>query len=133
MIEKLRKERKTIWHISIVLMMMLTIVFLVAPANAVTCGPKYSPYHKVIDSVVPDTWDRVVFTYRIPQLSATIRIHVEYTRDITTWHNERTKTPRSWCTVNRRCEISGDPEIQRGTSGRSYSRWRATSYWIEET
>jgi len=132
MIEKLRKERKTIWHISIVLMMMLVIVFLAAPASAVTCSTKYTPYHKVIDSVDTQTKVNLVFTYRVPAIPATIRIYVEYTRYITKWHNERTKTPRTYCTVNHRCE-AGKPKTQRGTSGTSYSRWTATDVWCERT
>ncbi len=131
--EKLRKKRKTIWNIFIVLIMMLLVVFLAAPAGAVTCSPKYTPYHKVIDDAVTETKDRLVFTYRIPQLDATIRIYVEYARTVTNWHYERTRTPMTWCTVNRRCEVSGDPETQRGRSGVSYGRWMPTHYWIEES
>lgn len=133
MIEELRKERKTIWHIFIVLMMMLLVAFLAAPASAVTCSPKYTAYHKVIDSVDQEYKDELAFTYRIPALGVTIRIYVEYARTVTDYHYERTKTPRTWCTVNRRCEVSGDPETQIGRSGHSYSRWTPIDYWIEET
>jgi hypothetical protein len=134
MIEKLRKERKTIWHISIVLMMMLVIVFLVAPASAITCSPKYTANVKVIDGEDTGTKERLVLTYRIPVVPVvTLRVYVQYERTITSWHYERTRTPRSWCPNNRRCEVSGDPEIITGRAGMTYGRWRPVGYYTTET
>jgi heme/copper-type cytochrome/quinol oxidase subunit 2 len=134
MIVKLRKERKTIWHIFIVLMMMLVIVFLVAPASAINCAPKYTANVKVIDSVGTDEKDVLVLTYRIPVVPVvTLRVYVEKERTVTNWHYERTSTPRTWCTVNRRCEVSGDPVVIPGRTGVTYGPWRSTGYYTTET
>jgi heme/copper-type cytochrome/quinol oxidase subunit 2 len=134
MIEKLRKERKTIWHISIVLMMMLVVVFLVAPASAVTCAPKYSASVKVIDDEDTGIKERLVLTYRIPVVPVVmLRVYVQYERTITSWHYERTSTPRTWCPNNHRCEVSGDPVVITGRTGVTYGPWRPTGYYTTET
>jgi hypothetical protein len=134
MIEKLRKERKTIWHISIVLMMMLVIAFLVAPASAITCTPKYTANVKVIDGDDTGTKEALVLIYRIPVVPAVmLRVYVQYERTITSWHYERTRTTRTWCPNNHRCEESGDPEIIIGRTGVTYGRWVPTGYYTTET
>ena len=136
MIGKLRKERKTIWHIFIVLMMMLLIVFLVAPVSGVpNCAPKYTSYVKVIDGVGTEENDVLVLTYRIPFVVpvVTLRVYVEKERDVTSWHYERTRTPRTWCTVNKRCEVSGDPEVQIRNTGVTNGPWRTVRYYTTFT
>lgn len=134
MIVKLRKERKTIWHISIVLMMMLVIAFLVAPASAITCTPKYTAYVKVIDGVGTEEKDVLVLTYRIHVVPVvTLRVYVEKERTVTSWHYERTATPRTWCTINRKCEVSGDPVVQKGRTGVTYGPWRPVGYYTTVT
>jgi len=134
MIEKLRKERKTIWHISIVLMMMLVIAFLVAPASAVDrhCSPVLTKNVKVIDDVGTEDKDFLVLTYRIPVNPVVwLSVYVVKERTVTDWHYQRTSTPRTYCPVNRRCEVSGDPVVIIGRTGETWGRWTPIDYYIE--
>lgn len=135
MIGKLRKERKTIWHISIVLMMMLVIVFLVASASgAPTCTPIYTPSVKVIDNQYTGTKVALVLTYRIPVVPVvTLRVYVKSERTITTWHYQSTSTPRTYCTINKRCEVSGRPVVKILFRGTTYGPWRPVSYYTTFT
>jgi ABC-type cobalt transport system substrate-binding protein len=131
---KLRKERKTIWHIFIVLMMMLLIVFLAAPASAVTCYPKYSPWVKVIDSNTIGAKENLVFTYHIHLVASqvTIKVFVGYERTVQNWHRERTKTTKTYCTITHKCELNPPGKIETGTTGVTYGPWRPTSYRVEQ-
>jgi len=135
MIGKLRKERKTIWHISIVLMMMLLVVFLVAPASAHerTCSPVLSKNVKVIDDVDTEEADFLVLHYRIPFMVPPVweNVYVVKERTVTDWHYQRTSTPRTYCTVNRRCEVSGGPVVIIGRTGVTYGGWIPIDYYIE--
>jgi hypothetical protein len=130
MIVKLRQRGKTIRQISIVLIMVLLIVFLAAPASAVTCAPKYSAYKKVITNVNTETKETLALTYKIPGFkpAVTLRLYVKYQRTATKWQMERTKTTYTYCTKTKKCEISGTPTIQVGTKGTTYGAWVAISY-----
>jgi len=130
MIVKLRQKGKTIRQISIVLIVVLLIVFLAAPASAVTCVPKYSAYKKVITNVGTETKETLVLTYRIPGIkpAVTLRLYIKYQRTVTKWQMERTKTTYTYCTKTKKCEISGTPTIQVGTKGTTYGTWVAISY-----
>jgi len=134
MIIKLRKERKTIWHIFIVLMMMLLIVFLAAPASAAVVKYTYTPYVKVTDPPIQTQYrERLILTYRIPVVPVVmLRVYIKERRTITKWHNQRTRTTWNWCPKNRIWE-KGPTIIQRGSSGTTTSSWKAYDYRITQT
>lgn len=133
MIENLRKKRKTIWQIFIVLMMVLMVVFLAAPASAKTCKPTYTKYHKVIELPVDyDTYDKQVFSYNIPTIPKTVVVWVTYTRSITSWHQERLKFLKEYCTVNKECEKIGE-ETQVRPTRTSFGRWKPTDVYCVTT
>jgi hypothetical protein len=132
MIVKLRNERKAIRYISIVLMMALLVLFLAASANAATtCGPKYSSWKKVVYDDDTEKYSKIVLNYRVPGFYDRVVVWVNYERHTDYWQNERIRTDRSFCTVNKRCEATGPVKTVKGTSGRTLGRWMPVSYKVE--
>ena len=113
--------------------MMLVIAFLVAPASSKTCNPTYTAYHKVIELPIDyDTYDKSVFSYTVPSIPKTIEVWVTYTRSVTSWHQERLKFLKKYCTVNKKCEKIGE-ETQKRPSRISIGRWVPTDVYCVET
>ncbi len=139
MIIKLGNEDIRSWRIFTALMMIILVLSLAVPANAVSlgrnsrtidnCEVKCTAFAKIEDSSYQNERNVLIYSFRVGGVKK--NMYVKYTQDCINGHYSRQCTPFTRCKVNNLCEESGP--IYEETKGywEECTKWDISDVWIE--
>lgn len=125
---QLGQEGKAIRQIFIVLIMVLLVVFLAAPADAITCrGTKCGKGVKFTDNTYENTKIKAAYSFKMG--GVTKKLYLEYTQTVNQGHYIKYCAQRTYCTVNKKCEYGVAYPVIYG-SWKTTGKYEITNYWI---
>lgn len=139
MVIKLGNEYKKSRRIFIALTMILLVLFLAAPANAISvgrnrqvidnCETKCTAFEKVTENSYQN--ERIVLIYSFRTGGVKKNMYAKYTQDCVDGSFGRQCTPFARCKVNKLCEQSGPIYEENKGYWEECTKWDITDVWIE--
>jgi hypothetical protein len=139
MVIKLSRKDKKGWRASVVLMMMLLVSFLAAPADAISVGRNSKNVDNCEDictvfvKVKENSYqnERIVLIYSFKIGGVKKNMYVKYTQNCVDGYYSRQCTPFSRCKINKLCEQSGPVQEETKGNWEECTKWDIVDVWIE--